>query len=51
MLEAEGVQLSDLTYIHREITTTVSLVNIHHLVEIKKKKEEEKCFYPRDENP
>ena len=33
-----------MTYIHCEMITTISLVNIHHLVKIKK------VFFPCDEN-
>ena len=38
-----GVQQNDLIYVYREMTTTVNLVNIHHLIyRINKKQKENK---------
>ena len=41
---------SIMTYIHYEMIITISLVNIHHLIKIQKKKKERKMFFSCDEN-
>ena len=36
---------SIMTYIHYEMIITISLVNIHHLIKIQKKKREKDVFF------
>ena len=41
-----GVQHNDLLYVHHEMISTISLVNVHHLIQTQK----ETRFFPCDEN-